>query len=216
MSPLAQGNHAVDQPHRGRLAGPRRADQHTHLASRDLEAERLNRRLPLARVALLDVAQLERRRLAYPLRSSSGDGRLAAPRLPGVNRDRQRIWDPRSGPFPVAARGRVTTSWTRVAAVHQGEGQGAERARSRTAGSRLTGSRPLGSGSRQNTNRSLRRWTGRLSRRPDGDGCVLAGDLRAVPAAPHPPVERAGVGVGRRDQLSANVVKKSTRSDEFR
>ena len=43
-----------------------------------------NRRLPLARVALLDVAQLERRRLAYPLRSGSDIGAWPCPVSPAL------------------------------------------------------------------------------------------------------------------------------------
>ena len=39
MSPLGDVDHAVDHPHRGRLAAARRADEHADLARRDLERE---------------------------------------------------------------------------------------------------------------------------------------------------------------------------------
>jgi hypothetical protein len=59
----AERDHAVDQPHRGRLARPRRPDQHAHFPRLDAQAETGDRRLTLTRILLADVAQLERRRL---------------------------------------------------------------------------------------------------------------------------------------------------------
>jgi hypothetical protein len=54
-----QLDHAVDQPHRGRLAAARRTDEDAELASGDLEAQLADRRLVGSGVALRGLAKLE-------------------------------------------------------------------------------------------------------------------------------------------------------------
>ncbi len=59
-------DHAVDQPHRRRLAAARRPDEHADLAGRDGQRQVLDRGRRGARVALGHVAQLELGRTGPP------------------------------------------------------------------------------------------------------------------------------------------------------
>jgi hypothetical protein len=58
-----QLDHAVDQPHRGRLAAARGSDEDADVPSRHEERQAADRRLAGARVDLRDLAELQRGRL---------------------------------------------------------------------------------------------------------------------------------------------------------
>jgi hypothetical protein len=80
-----QRDHAVDQPHSGRLARAGWAHEHAHLAGADAEVEARDRILTPARISLGDLAQLERRRLATGSSLRTGlRGRQRPLRLGGV------------------------------------------------------------------------------------------------------------------------------------
>ena len=91
MSPLGDLDHAVDHPHRGRLAAARRADQHADLARRDRRARGASTAGSVcARVALRRLAELKRCcRRARRRPRGAGRSRKYSQRegLPGEARD---------------------------------------------------------------------------------------------------------------------------------